>query len=173
VTQWPKPRPPAQRRVHTKRGIFKRIGAQTPPPNYDPARLAKSVCATKGWTLKQARFYTGVPSADDNKAWNSFWTRKLLTMSRAGVHVYSRPLRYRNKVVLNGASVLVGEEKGIDVRIAIDILSWQSGPQPDCAPGFSRDGQRLIRHFRKSINHPWPRQSPNTLGFTAEQQRER
>src|SRR5882724_10605548 len=91
-------------------------------PNYDPAKLARAVCATKGWTLKQARFYTGVPSADDNQPWNSFWTRKLLSMSRAGVHVYSRPLRYRKKMGPNGTSVLVGEEKGIDVRIAIDIL---------------------------------------------------
>jgi len=108
-------------------------------PNYDPARLAKSVCATKGWTLKQARFYTGVPSADDNKAWNSFLTRKLLTMSRAGVHVYSRPLRYRNKVGANGASVLVGEEKGIDVRIAIDILSCAIRGDCDIALVFSQD----------------------------------
>jgi hypothetical protein len=67
-------------------------------PNYDPAKLAKAVCATKGWTLRQARFYTGVPGAGDNRPWNSFWTRKLLSMSRAGVHVYSRPLRYRNKM---------------------------------------------------------------------------
>jgi hypothetical protein len=43
-------------------------------PNYDPAKLAKAVCVTKGWTLKQARFYTGVPSADDNQAWNSFFS---------------------------------------------------------------------------------------------------
>jgi uncharacterized LabA/DUF88 family protein len=124
-------------------------------PNYDPAKLAKAVCAMKGWALKQARFYTGVPSAADNQAWNSFWTRKLLSMSRAGVHVYSRPLRYRNKTGPNGTSVLVGEEKGIDVRIALDILSCAVRGDCDIALVFSQDQDlsEVADEVRAVANH--------------------
>jgi uncharacterized LabA/DUF88 family protein len=108
-------------------------------PNYDPAKLAAAVCAARGWQLDHIRFYTGVPSAADNAQWNTFWTRKLLTMSRAGLSVYSRPLRYRNKVGPGGAPVLVGEEKGIDVRIAIDILSCAIRGNCDVVLLFSQD----------------------------------
>lgn len=108
-------------------------------PNYDPGRLAGAVCTAKGWQLRQARFYTGIPSAQDHPGWHRFWTRKLLTMSRAGIHVYSRPLRYRNKVGPGGMPVLVGEEKGIDVRIAIDILSCAVRGDCDVVVLFSQD----------------------------------
>jgi uncharacterized LabA/DUF88 family protein len=108
-------------------------------PNYDPAKLAADVCTAKGWQLAQVRFYTGVPSALDDLKWHTFWTRKLLTMRRAGLHVYSRPLRYRNKVGPGGAPVLVGEEKGIDVRIAIDILSCTIRGDCDVVLLFSQD----------------------------------
>lgn len=108
-------------------------------PNYDPLRLSIAVCEARGWTLQQTRFYTGVPSADDSPHWNLFWSRKLLAMSRVGVHVYSRPLRYRNKVSSDGSPVLVGEEKGIDVRIAIDILSCAIRGDCDVVLVFSQD----------------------------------
>lgn len=108
-------------------------------PSYDPAKLATTICEARGWSLQQTRFYTGVPSADDSPHWNLFWSRKLLVMSRVGVHVYSRPLRYRNKVSSDGSPVLVGEEKGIDVRIAIDILSCAIRGNCDVALVFSQD----------------------------------
>jgi NYN domain len=60
-------------------------------------------------------------------------------MSRAGLHVYSRPLRYRNKIGPGGVPVLVGEEKGIDVRIAIDVLSCVIRGDCDVAVIFSQD----------------------------------
>jgi hypothetical protein len=60
-------------------------------------------------------------------------------MKRAGVHVYSRPLRYRNKIGPGGAPVLVGEEKGIDVRIAIDVFSCAVQNRFDVALVFSQD----------------------------------
>ncbi len=108
-------------------------------PNYDAPKLARAVCHARGWQLEQVRFYTGVPSPEGNASWNTFWTRKLLTMSRAGVHVFSRSLRYRNKVGSGGAPVLVGEEKGIDVRIAIDVLSCAFRGHCDVALVFSQD----------------------------------
>jgi hypothetical protein len=48
-------------------------------------------------------------------------------MGREGVNVFTRPLRYRNKEVkLPDGSLhtfLDGDEKGIDVRIALDV-TW-------------------------------------------------
>lgn len=112
-------------------------------PNYDVLKLADKVCQIKGLHLAQVRFYTGVPDAADNPFWNHFWTAKLAQMGREGVHVFSRPLRYRNQTVQladgSSSSILVGQEKGIDVRLALDVISlaWQG--DFDAAIIFSQD----------------------------------
>ena len=112
-------------------------------PNYDVLALARSVCAREGWQLMQTRFYTGVPDARDNSFWSGFWAAKLLVMSRQGVRTFSRPLRYRNRRVLlpDGSehTYLAGEEKGIDVRIAIDVISMAHRNEYDVAVLFSQD----------------------------------
>jgi len=112
-------------------------------PNYDPILLAQSVCGNQGWTLAQTRFYTGIPDASDNARWHQFWSAKLLAMSRAGAETFSRPLRYRNrKVNLPGGghhTFLTAEEKGIDVRIAIDIIRLAHRNEYDVALIFSQD----------------------------------
>src|SRR5439155_26930110 len=85
-----------------------------------------NVCALRAWQLTQARFYTGIPDAQDDPRWHHFWSAKLAVMGRQDVHVYSRSLRYRNRTVHlpDGTThtFLAGEEKGIDVRIALDII---------------------------------------------------
>lgn len=112
-------------------------------PNYDPAALAMAVTAPRGWSLEEVRFYTGVPDCEDDPFWHHFWTNKLAGMGRRGVKVYSRSLVYRNRVVRlrdgSEQSYLSGEEKGIDVRLAVDIISmaWQSAF--DVALVFSQD----------------------------------
>src|SRR5262245_45988856 len=68
-------------------------------PNYDVLKLANAVTQQQGWQLSQVRFYTGFPDAVDDRMWNRFWTKKLLAIKRQGVLVYSRPLRYRNRVI--------------------------------------------------------------------------
>ena len=32
-------------------------------PNYDPGKLARAICAAKGCTSSEVRFYTGIPEA--------------------------------------------------------------------------------------------------------------
>lgn len=112
-------------------------------PNYDVKALAEAVCARESWNSTQIRFYTGIPDPSDNHFWNYFWKGKLSVMGRQGVYVYSRTLRYRNKVIRlsNGTShsFLAGEEKGIDVRIAIDIIRLALRRQYDIAVVFSQD----------------------------------
>src|SRR5258708_5265002 len=96
-------------------------------PNYDPKALAERVCQKNGWQLVQTRFYTGFPSADDNAFWNHFWRGKILQLTRDQIHVFARQLRYRLQTVhlRDGTthSAVVGQEKGVDVRLAIDVIS--------------------------------------------------
>lgn len=112
-------------------------------PNYDVVKLAQAVCQSKGFRLEQVRFYTGVPDAADDRFWNAFWTNKLAMMGRQGVVVFSRPLRYRNRKIKlpDGTEhvFLAGEEKGIDVRIAIDVIRLAHQNAYDVAVVFSQD----------------------------------
>ena len=112
-------------------------------PNYDPKKLAEKICLDREWNLAAVRFYTGVPDQSDKPFWNHFWSAKLLAMSRAGVFTFSRPLRYRNKEVelADGSThtFLTGDEKGIDVRIALDIISLAHSQEYDVALVFSQD----------------------------------
>ncbi len=112
-------------------------------PNYAPWLLAQAVCRRQGWQLDKIFFYTGVPSMEDNVFWNHFWTMKLAVMGTRGVNVYSRELRYRHKsfVLPDGSEtkILVGQEKGIDIRIALDIIRFALDGMFDVALIFSQD----------------------------------
>jgi uncharacterized LabA/DUF88 family protein len=113
-------------------------------PNYDVEALSRIVCIRQGWELDQARFYTGIPEAADNAFWNYFWAGRLAVMGRQEkIHVFSRHLRYRNRVVrLHDGSTFsyrTGEEKGIDVRICIDIIRLAHEKVFDVALIFSQD----------------------------------
>jgi uncharacterized LabA/DUF88 family protein len=112
-------------------------------PNYDVQKLARAVCASQGWKLERVQFYTGVPSAADNAFWHRFWSNKLAIMGRRGAIVYSRPLVYRNKTIqvpgFGNYTFPSGEEKGIDVRLALDALDAAHRHQFDVALIFSQD----------------------------------
>ena len=112
-------------------------------PNYDVAALASTVAGDHSWDLLGTRFYTGVPDALDDATWNHFWTAKLLQMSRQGVGTFSRSLRYRNKLVRlrdgTEQTILVGQEKGVDVRLALDIVAVAYQGEADVLLVFSQD----------------------------------
>lgn len=112
-------------------------------PNYDVSALARAICRPQGWQLDQVRFYTGIPDPTDDPFWNHFWLHKLAMLGRQGVLVYSRLLRYRNRRVRlpDGTehTYLAGEEKGIDVRIALDIVRMAHHNEYDVALVFSQD----------------------------------
>ena len=122
-------------------GAKKAFGHQF--PNYDPKALADRIAAARGWTLSQTSFYTGIPDRTDNAFWNHFWTAKLAVMGTRGIRTFSRPLRYRNQTVpLAGGgatTILVGEEKGIDVRLALDVVRMARENAYDVALIFSQD----------------------------------
>jgi len=112
-------------------------------PNYDIPALAEAVCRRSGWALAGIHFYTGIPSVQDDPFWNHFWNAKLAVMGTRGVTTFSRHLRYRNQTVVlpDGTSitVLVGQEKGIDVRLALDVVRLGREGAYDVAVVFSQD----------------------------------
>jgi uncharacterized LabA/DUF88 family protein len=112
-------------------------------PNYDVQALAECICGDQGWQLEEVRFYTGIPSVQDNLKWNTFWGRKLSAMGKAGIHVFSRHLRYRNQTMVmpdgTQRSVLVGQEKGVDVRLALDVVRVAREGRCDVLVVFSQD----------------------------------
>ena len=112
-------------------------------PNYDPLAIANSVCQLKGWELQTTHFYTGIPDFRDNSFWNHFWSAKLAVMGTRGIRTFSRHLKYRNQTVnLPGGgttTVLVGQEKGIDIRIALDVVRMAREGRYDVALIFSQD----------------------------------
>jgi len=112
-------------------------------PNYNPRLLAEAVCSAQGWQLHGTRFYTGYPNLYDDPFWNHFWTAKLAQMGREGIWTYSRHLKYRNQTVAfpdgSSTSILVGSEKGIDVRLALDVVAAARDNTCDVAMIFSQD----------------------------------
>jgi uncharacterized LabA/DUF88 family protein len=112
-------------------------------PNYDPLALSRAVCAAQKWKLVQTRFYTGIPERHESPFWNLYWAKKLSIMGKRGVLVYSRSLRYRETEIKlrRDATIkaIVAEEKGIDVRIAVELIRLANEKTYDMALIFSQD----------------------------------
>jgi len=153
-------------------------------PNFDILLLAQTICAAQGWDIVECRFYTGIPNPGDNAFWNLFWVKKTAQMGRTGVKVFTRPLRYRNKNIRlpdgSSHSFLTGEEKGIDVRIALDILTGAVNGTYDVAVVFSQDqdlseaaaeirliAQQQDRWIKIACAFPWSPAASNKRGINS------
>ncbi len=114
-----------------------------PYPNYDPKALAECIAGARGWRLTETFFYTGIPDPADNRFWSRFWTAKLAVLGTRGVQTYSRSLRYRNQTIRlpdgSATTILLGQEKGIDIRIALDVVRLARENRYDVALIFSQD----------------------------------
>lgn len=103
-------------------------------------------------------------------------------MGRTGVHVYSRSIRYRNKSfeLPDGTqhTVLVGQEKGIDVRLALDLVTLAIDGRYDVGLILSQDQDlseavedvKLVarqsgRWVRMASAYPWSPTSTNKRGI--------
>jgi uncharacterized LabA/DUF88 family protein len=96
-------------------------------PNYDVNALARAVCKQKGWDLVKVRFYTGIPNQTEDPYWHHFWRYKLRVMGgEQKIHIYSRVIKH-------------GKEKGIDLRIALDVVRMAYRGEYDVALIFSQD----------------------------------
>ena len=112
-------------------------------PNYDARRLTEVIAASRAWSVVGTRFYSGVPDQTDKPFWNHFWTAKCAVMGTQGVDCFTRSLRYRNQTIElpdgSATTILVGQEKGIDVRIALDMVRLARSRAYDVALVFSQD----------------------------------
>jgi uncharacterized LabA/DUF88 family protein len=112
-------------------------------PNYDPVKLHHWVCKTHHWNATLVRFYTGVPSSTESPIWSAYWSNRVLALKRAGVVVTTRPIRYRKHDIQmpNGTieTITTPQEKGIDVRLALDVVNAARKKQFDVGIIFSQD----------------------------------
>ena len=83
-------------------------------PSYDVEKLAMALTTRESEReLSETRFYTGVPAATSGNPpgfWHDFWTNKLRFLRNRGVYVY------------RGDVNTGGQEKGVDVSLAIDLI---------------------------------------------------
>lgn len=78
--------------------------------SYDVQKLAETLVEmSPGRTLSEIRFYTGVPDHQARPTLNRFWTNKLRHLRNQGIHVY------------RGRLNAGGQEKGVDVSLALDL----------------------------------------------------
>ena len=80
---------------------------------YDPVKLAQAVAASQDCELVQTRFYVGVPPATRHRRLHEYWQARLLAMEESGVFVFRGTVNYSGRQ---------GQEKGVDVRIALDSI---------------------------------------------------
>lgn len=100
-------------------------------PSYDVEKLAAAlVSRVAGRTLQEIRFYTGVPDPKLGKPerfWHGFWSNKLRFLSSRGTYVYK------------GRVNPGGQEKGVDVSLAIDLIQLTYDESYDVAIIVSQD----------------------------------
>ena len=114
-------------------------------PNYDVKKLANLVCKKQNWRLTKTSFYTGIPKQKDNPFWHYFWSSKISTLKRKkNVSVYYRFIHQnKNKFECpyckKETFFKKQDEKGIDVRIAIDVLRAVLNKKCDVILLFSQD----------------------------------
>lgn len=112
-------------------------------PNFDPTKLHHAVCAANGWTPNLVRFYTGVPDANRNAMWAGYWNNRVLSLKRNGVSVTTRKLRYHdNQVEMPDGTIETTtsvQEKGIDVRLSLDVVKLARKKNFEVAVIFSQD----------------------------------
>jgi len=111
-------------------------------PDFDPMMLATEICQSKSWLLRGLNFYTGIPPIDRDPFWHGFWSRKLAQIGKQG-KVFNRLLRYQRKEIRFGHGGSVEAEfpveKGVDVRIAVDVIRLAIHQSYDVALIFSQD----------------------------------
>ena len=112
-------------------------------PDYDPLALSKAICAKQGWELAQVRVYTSVPAIEDNEYWHRFWLNKLRSLENAGVVTWWKGWKMRKRPVHmpdgHVQMLPVSLEKGVDLKIAIDVVQRAHSKQFDVALLFSQD----------------------------------
>ena len=100
-------------------------------PSYDVEKLAAALTTREsGRELTETRFYTGVPAATSGNPpgfWHNFWSNRIRFLRSRGVYVY------------RGGVNIGGQEKGVDVSLAIDLIRATYEQRFDAAIIVSQD----------------------------------
>ena len=101
--------------------------------NFRPFQLAKVLTQQDSRELTQARFYQGMPDPRRDKRGNAITNRRIAAWQRDSpdlLKITTRTLRY---------PPTEGREKGIDVQLAIDLVSMAYDDEYDLAVLASAD----------------------------------
>ncbi len=149
----PPPAPPNPARTHVfidGQNLFYSVNRQFGYgfPNYDVLKLAAQVTNLEAnRVLGKVHFYTGLHDRAEDPFWHEFWSKKLLAMQHAGVHTVWRPLKYADIQVPTPSggtkTIRRGREKGIDIRLALDLVRLARRKEYDVAIIFSVDTDLL------------------------------
>lgn len=121
------------------RHAWEAFGGDYHHPNFDPKKLHHKVAEHFGFEPSLTRFYTGVPVISENEMWAGYWSNRVLALKRAGVYVETRKLRYHVEEFDDGTTATIAQEKGIDIRIALDLVKCARKKEFDVAIIFSQD----------------------------------
>ena len=111
--------------------------------SYDVEKLAQTLTLrTPGRTLQEIRFYTGIPDKGSRPILYSFWTNKIRHLKSQGIEVYEGRINHG------------GQEKGVDVSLALDLVHATYEQRYDVAIIVSQDSDfnpavRLARQIAK------------------------
>lgn len=133
-------------------------------PSYDVEDLAATLVARMPQrTLSEIRFYTGVPAPSVNQFWHYFWTNKCRRLRNQDVHVYT------------GRVNSAGQEKGVDVSLALDLIQATHEQRYEVAIIMSQDADfgpavRLAKNIARSQKRHLLFESASRWGLAAFQQ---
>lgn len=103
-------------------------------PDFDIVKIGEKVSDQMDPSAKPViHFYIGMPVRKYSPKWTEFWSNKVENARNRGVFVTTRPLRYITETdpsTATGFKVLSSREKGIDLRLALDVMI--SVRQPNC-----------------------------------------
>lgn len=110
-------------------------------PTFDPRKLADTaltrspILSRMPKRLVSVDFYTGVHKESYDPFWARFWQIKLARFGKGS----SDAIAHRSTTRVLAYADGVAREKGIDVRIALDVLSFATETSYDAAIIFSQD----------------------------------
>jgi uncharacterized LabA/DUF88 family protein len=109
----------------------------------DPGKLANAICEKQGWRCAGVNYYQGSPDPVRQPVLSSHWGRRRSQLKGSGVSVFDRRVRYldQEQVLPDGTSqtITTVKEKGVDVRMALDVFELALDNSFDIAVLFCRD----------------------------------
>ena len=114
-------------------------------PNFDPVKLSEAVTnMMPNRELAKVHLYTGIHAREENQFWHDYWRNKLRALENDPlVNVFTKTLLYHDIKVKDESgrefSVRRAEEKGIDLRIGLDLVRLAVNGTYDVAIIFSQD----------------------------------